>query len=176
MVPPQMSGLLGNRRTPDDATASVVPESGVAGGTMAAMSLSPRLAAVVAALPVRPDSRVLEIGCGPGAAARAVCRRVPEGHVLATDRSARALAQAAWACAAELATGRLELRRVAAEELVLAPGEAAYDLVFACRVGALDGRDPRAGRRALSRIAAVLAPGGVLVVDGREVSLPPAGG
>jgi cyclopropane fatty-acyl-phospholipid synthase-like methyltransferase len=28
--------------------------------------------AIVDALPLRPDSRVLEIGCGPGAAARAV--------------------------------------------------------------------------------------------------------
>jgi hypothetical protein len=33
--------------------------------------LSHRLAAIVEALPLRPESRVLEIGCGPGAAARA---------------------------------------------------------------------------------------------------------
>ena len=40
------------------------------------LGLSPRLAAVVQALPLRPDSRVLEIGCGPGAAARAVAARL----------------------------------------------------------------------------------------------------
>jgi cyclopropane fatty-acyl-phospholipid synthase-like methyltransferase len=56
--------------------------------------LSPRLAAIVDALPVRPDSRVLEIGCGPGAAARAVAARLTTGHILAVDRSATAVAQA----------------------------------------------------------------------------------
>ncbi|MER8437086.1 class I SAM-dependent methyltransferase [Mesorhizobium sp. M1312] len=33
--------------------------------------------------------RVLEIGCGPGAAAREIARRIGDGHVLAIDRSAR---------------------------------------------------------------------------------------
>lgn len=47
--------------------------------------LSSRLAAIVDALPLRPDSRVLEIGCGPGAAARAVAARLVTGHVLAID-------------------------------------------------------------------------------------------
>ncbi len=132
------------------------------------MTLSARLAAVVDGLPLRPDSRVLEIGCGPGAAARAVVTRVPEGFVLATDRSARAIAQAERACAAEIAAGRLGVRQVAAEELALLPGETPYDVVFACRVGALDGRHPAAGRLARARIVDVLAPGGVLVVDGRR--------
>jgi hypothetical protein len=44
--------------------------------------------------------------------------------------------------------------------------------VFAARVGALDGRHPDAGRKALARIAAALAPDGRLYVDGREVPLP----
>ena len=48
--------------------------------------LSPRLAAIVNALPLRPGMRVLEIGCGSGAAARAVVRRVEGGIVLAIDR------------------------------------------------------------------------------------------
>lgn len=131
--------------------------------------LSPRLAAIVEALPLGPASRVLEIGCGPGAAARAVAARVPEGHVLAVDRSATAVRQAREAGRAEIAAGRLSVRRAAVEDLVLEPGEAPFDIVFAVRVGALDGRHPGLERRAHARIAAALVPGGRLFVDGREV-------
>jgi len=46
--------------------------------------------------------------------------------------------------------------------------EAPYDLAFAVRVGALDGRHPRAGRIALQRLRAALVPGGRLYVDGGE--------
>ncbi|WP_216211210.1 SAM-dependent methyltransferase [Amycolatopsis aidingensis] len=140
--------------------------------------LSPRLAAIVAALPLTPESRVLEIGCGPGAAARAVAARLDTGHILATDRSAKAIAQARETCAAEIATGRLSLRQVAAESFQLEPGEEPFDLVFAVRVGALDGRHPEAGKRALARIAAAMAPGGRLFIDGgdplRELPVTPA--
>jgi cyclopropane fatty-acyl-phospholipid synthase-like methyltransferase len=141
--------------------------------------LSPRLAAVVDALPLRPDSRVLEIGCGPGAAARAVADRLVDGHVLAIDRSARAVAQAEAASAGHIAAGRLRFRHVAAEDLVLLPGEEPFDLVFAVRVGALDGRHPEVGRRVLERLAAVTVPGARLFVDGgdplRELTLPGPG-
>jgi SAM-dependent methyltransferase len=141
--------------------------------------LSPRLAAVVDALPLWPAARVLEIGCGPGAAARAVAEKLTSGHILATDRSATAIAQAAVACAAQLRTGRLSLRQVAAEELELAAGEAPFDLVYAIRVGALDGRHPAAGEQALLRIAAVTTPTARLFVDGgdplRELPIPRAG-
>ena len=143
------------------------------------MTLSPRLAALVDALPLRPGMRVLEIGCGPGAAARAVAGRIGAGHVLAIDRSERAIALARAGSAAELAAGRLSLRRVAAEEFVLAPGEAPFDLAFAFRVGALDGRHPAAGREARARIAAALVPGGRLFIDGgaplREIDLRAGG-
>lgn len=72
-----------------------------------APALSPRLRAVVDALPLWPEARVLEIGCGPGAAARAIADRLTTGHILATDRSATAIAQARAACADQLGTGRL---------------------------------------------------------------------
>lgn len=141
-----------------------------------ASDLSPRLAAIVDALPLHPGSRVLEIGCGPGAAARAVAERVRDGHVLAVDRSAAAVAQAAAAGAALIAAGRLSVRQLAAEELALQRGEEPYDLVFAVRVGALDGRHPRAGELALQRIAEVTTPDARLFIDGgdplRELTIP----
>ncbi|WP_328471828.1 class I SAM-dependent methyltransferase [Actinoplanes sp. NBC_00393] len=139
-------------------------------------ALSPRLAAIVDALPLEPHLRVLEIGCGPGAAARAVAARLTTGHILAVDRSATAIAQATTACAAEIAAGRMSVRQAAAEDFVLQPGEDPYDLVFAIRVGALDGRHPEAGRQALARIAAATRPGARLFVDGgdplREAVIP----
>lgn len=141
-------------------------------------SLSPRLRAVVDALPLRPGLRVLEIGCGPGAAAREVARRVaPHGHVLAIDRSPRAIDQLVRASGDLIAAGLLSARDVACDDLELARDEAPYDLAFAVRVGALDGRHPEASARALARIAAALVPGGRLLVDGgeplRELPLPP---
>ncbi|WCN04162.1 SAM-dependent methyltransferase [Streptomyces sp. M92] len=139
--------------------------------------LSPRLAAVVDALPLTPRARVLEIGCGPGAAARAVAARLVSGHVLAVDRSARAVAQAVAGSAREIASGRTSVRCVVAEDFVREPGEGSFGLVFAVRVGALDGRHPEAGRRVLQRVAAALAPGGRLFVDGgdllREIAVRP---
>ena len=138
--------------------------------------LSPRLAAVVDALPLRPDSRVLEIGCGPGAAARAIADRLVTGYVLALDRSATAVAQVLAGSAAQLASGRLGVRQAAIEDFVPRPGEEPFDLVLAVRVGALDGRHPEAGQRALRRIAAATTPGARLLVDGgdplRELVIP----
>jgi SAM-dependent methyltransferase len=137
--------------------------------------LSSRLRAIVDSLPLREGMRVLEIGCGPGAMAREMARRVGGGHVLAIDRSAKAIAQARALSRAEIASGKLSLRQVAVEALELEPGEAPFDIAVAVRVGALDGRHPEAGRRAKRRIAAALIPRGRLFIDGgdplREISL-----
>ncbi len=119
------------------------------------------------ALPVQPHFRVLEIGCGPGAAARAVAARLTTGHILAIDRSASAVRQAAAAAG----DSRMSVRQVAIEDFVPEPGEGPFDLVFAVRVGALDGRHPGAGRQAMRRIAAATAPGARLFVDGRETPI-----
>jgi cyclopropane fatty-acyl-phospholipid synthase-like methyltransferase len=138
--------------------------------------LSPRLQAIVDALPLQPDSRVLEIGCGSGAAARAVATRLDTGQILAIYRSAQAIEQARTAAAEAIASGRMAVRHVTAEDFKLQPGEAPYDLVFAIRVGALDGRHPKAGQEALRRIAAATTPDARLFIDGgdplRELRIP----
>ncbi|MDT2007544.1 class I SAM-dependent methyltransferase [Rhodococcus opacus] len=128
--------------------------------------LSPRLAEIVAALPIRPHVRVLEIGCGPGAAARAIADKLTTGHILAIDRSATAIAQLKACSSDQIAAGRLSARHVAIEDFTLAGDEEPFDLVFAIRVGALDGRHPHAGRAAIEHIAAATHPRARLFIDG----------
>jgi SAM-dependent methyltransferase len=142
-------------------------------------ALSPRLKAIIDGLPLRPGLRVIEIGCGPGAAAREVAHRVgAHGHVLAVDRSAKAIALLTESAADLIAAKRLTARQVAAEELELHPDEERYRIAFAVRVGAFDGRDPHAGALALERLRHALVPGGRLFVDGgnplREIKVPTA--
>lgn len=131
-------------------------------------ALSPRLAAIVDALPLRPGIRVLEVGCGPGAAARAIAHRIGSGHVLAIDRSARAIDQARRACAAEIGAGRLSLRQVSVEEFELESDDLPFDIAFAVRVGAVDGRYPELEQRALDNIARALGPTGRFFIDGGD--------
>lgn len=94
----------------------------------------------------------------------------------AIDRSAAAVAQAEAAAVDEIASGRMSVRRVAAEDFVLRTAEEPYDIVFAVRVGALDGRHPELGRRVLTRIAGATTAAARLFVDGgdplREVPIP----
>ncbi|WP_298945973.1 cyclopropane-fatty-acyl-phospholipid synthase family protein [uncultured Paracoccus sp.] len=117
------------------------------------------------ALPLRPGLRVLEIGCGPGVAAREVSRRIGDGRIVAIDRSAKAIALAVAGSASELETGHLEFRTVAIEDFARDPGEGRFDLAFAMRVGALDGRHPKAGQRVMTRLKAALKPDGLLFID-----------
>jgi protein-L-isoaspartate O-methyltransferase len=130
--------------------------------------ISLRLAAIVEALPISPQSRVLEIGCGSGVAARAIARRLGSGHVLAIDRSAKAVALARAGSVVEIESGRMSVRHVAAESFVLTPDEQPIDVVFGIRVGALDGRHPDVGSKAMARIRAALAPGGRVFIDGGD--------
>lgn len=131
-----------------------------------ARDLSARLLEIIEALPLQPGQRVLEIGCGPGAMAREIARRIGDGHVLAIDRSETAIRQAIAGSAAEIASGRLAFRCIAAEDFMLEPGEVPFDLAVAIRVGALDGRHPETGRLARARIAKALVAEGQLFIDG----------
>lgn len=131
-----------------------------------ATSISLRLAEIVEALPLRPGMRVLEIGCGPGVGARAVLARVGNGHVIAIDRPIKAITRAKAGSVAEIESERLEFRCVAIEDFALAEGEQPFDLAFAVRVGALDGRHPHAGCIALDRLRQALTPNGRLFIDG----------
>ncbi|HYF03893.1 MAG TPA: class I SAM-dependent methyltransferase [Patescibacteria group bacterium] len=128
--------------------------------------LSKRLADIVHALPLIDGIRVLEIGCGPGAMAREISRRIGSGHILAIDRSARAIQQATNGSKAEIESGKLLFRHVAIEQFRLKPNEKKFDIAIAVRVGALDGRHPEIEKQALANIAHALTENGRLFIDG----------
>src|SRR3954447_24317723 len=61
---------------------------GAIGGVVMAIENGAANRLVVNRMNLRPGDRVLEIGCGPGVAARTAAQRVaPTGHVVAIDRS-----------------------------------------------------------------------------------------
>ncbi len=131
--------------------------------------LSERLRSVVDALPLRPGLRVIEIGCGPGTATIEVARRVgPTGHVLAIDRSDSATSQLRRSAADLVAEGRITIHTVAIEHFELPQHEPRFDLAFAIRVGALDGRHPQTLDDAMARISGALTPHGRLFIDGGD--------
>ncbi len=178
-APPPERGRSSKGSAPN-ADWSLDPSRGTGRSVAVHVALSPRLREIVDALPLRPGLRVIEIGCGPGAAAKEVARRVgPTGHVLAVDRSTKAIGQFVASASDLIAAGVLSVRNISCEELVLTPDEEPYDLAFAVRVGALDGRHPHAEARALERLARAIVPGGRLFVDGgdplRELTLSAPG-
>lgn len=137
--------------------------------------LSPRLLEIVHALPLKKGIRILEIGCGPGAAAREIVNRIESGYVLGIDRSAKAIEQAIKNSQAEIKKGKLAFRQVSAEKLELAEGEPLFDFAFAIRVGALDGRHPEIEKAVIQKIKQTLKKNGKLFIDGgnllKEVKL-----
>lgn len=137
--------------------------------------LSKRLLEIVDALPLRNGIRVLEIGCGPGAMAREIARRIGDGHILAIDRSAKAIQQAMSGSEAEMKNGILSFRQSAIETFELEPNETQFDIAIAVRVGTLDGRHPEIEELSLKRITKALTKNGKLYIDGgnplKEISI-----
>ena len=128
--------------------------------------MSERLRPVVEKLNIRPNERVLEIGCGHGVAATLVCERLEEGHLTAVDRSAKMIQAATRRNAAYVEAGRAEFLVASLEDLDL--GDRRFDKIFAVRVG-LFHRDPERARRLVERW---LAPGGEVFTF---FDLPPEG-
>jgi ubiquinone/menaquinone biosynthesis C-methylase UbiE len=87
-------------------------------------SLAPFEAALESVEP--PPKRVLDLGTGTGAGARAVAGRFPEAEVVGADLSERMLAEARRALPAELAS---RIRFEAADASALPYDDASFDLV-----------------------------------------------
>jgi len=115
-----------------------------------------RLRTIVGQLDVRPDDRVLEIGCGHGVAATLVCERLDGGRLTAVDRSPKMIAAATRRNAAYVEAGTAEFLLMHLEQLDL--GDRRFDKVFAVRVG-LFHREPE---RARAIVEPWLAPGGAV--------------
>lgn len=126
-----------------------------------------RISWAVARLDVQPGDRVLEIGCGPGWAVDAVCRRLDGGRVVAIDRSPTALSRCSKRNAEHLAARRAELQQTALADL--RAERACFDKALAVNVnlfwtGAAD--------RECLILREVLKPGGIV----HAVYEPPPGG
>ena len=119
--------------------------------------MTERLLSVVEQLDIRPDDRVLEIGCGHGVAATYVCERLKGGHLLAVDRSPKMIEAAARRNAACVEAGKAEFLVADLEDLDL--GGRRFETIFAVRVG-LFHREPDRARRIVERW---LAPGGTIL-------------
>jgi ubiquinone/menaquinone biosynthesis C-methylase UbiE len=120
--------------------------------------VSERLRAIVERLDIRPDDRVLEIGCGHGLAATLVCERLDGGRLTAVDRSAKMIEAASRRNAAYVEAGIAEFLVAELEHLDL--GDRRFDTIFAVRVGHFHRHPDRA--RAL--VEPWLAPGGQVLV------------
>jgi ubiquinone/menaquinone biosynthesis C-methylase UbiE len=118
------------------------------------LSMTARLEAIVDQLGLRPDHRVLEVGCGHGVAATLVCERLEEGRLTAIDRSAKMIEAAAARNARFVEAGKAEFLVASLEDADL--GARRFDLIFAVRVG-LFHREPD---RAYALAERWLAPGG----------------
>ncbi len=84
---------------------------------------------------VRPNHRLLEIGCGNGTAISYVCQRLTTGSILAIDRSASAVARATQRNAAYIVRGVARVEAVDLADL-LVPARR-FDTVFAINVNLL---------------------------------------
>jgi cyclopropane fatty-acyl-phospholipid synthase-like methyltransferase len=101
-----------------------------------------RLEWAVEVLDVRPDDRILEVGCGPGVAVALVCQRLRGGSITAIDRSRTAIERASARNAEHVAAGRARfvcLELAAAGEL----GQR-FDKIFAVNVNLFRTREPGA--------------------------------
>jgi SAM-dependent methyltransferase len=118
-----------------------------------------RLVWAVETLGVRPDDRLLEVGCGHGVAVSLVCERLTGGLVLGVDRSAKMIEMATRRNATHVAAGRAAFQVAALHEADL--GDARFDVVFAIHVPVLLRGDPR---REMEIVRSHLVPGGRFVL------------
>lgn len=119
-----------------------------------------RNAWTVELLDPKPDSRVLEIGCGPGLALRHLAERCPQGLVVGLDRSKAMLAQAARRNRDAVRAGRVQLRQGDIELSDAVADPASFDRILAVNVAMFFSERART----LKRLRALLREGGRIAI------------
>lgn len=79
---------------------------------MALRTVPERIRWAVDFMDVQPSDHVLEIGCGPGAAAELICSRLETGKLFAIDRSESGVDRTKRRCAAYVEDGHLTVRQI----------------------------------------------------------------
>ena len=79
---------------------------------MALQTIPPRIRWAVDLMDVQPSDHILEIGCGPGAAAELICERLETGKLFAIDRSESGVDRTKRRCAGFIESGRLTVRQI----------------------------------------------------------------
>ncbi len=114
-------------------------------------------AAVIEALELRPGTRVLELGCGPGRLAIAIARQYPQVAVEAVDADAAMIALTQrYAKKAEVAIN------VVQADVAMLPLSGPYDRVYSTLV--FHHLRPDRKQQALQEVRRVLRPGGWFVI------------
>jgi ubiquinone/menaquinone biosynthesis C-methylase UbiE len=116
---------------------------------------SSRQVEAIEALGIRPDDRVLELGCGHGVAAGLVCERLTTGYLVALDRSQTMIEVATKRNAEHVASGRARFVCTALEDADF--GDERFDKIFGIHFPPALRHDPEGTRRLVERL---LAPGG----------------
>lgn len=119
-------------------------------------------------LAVRPDDRLLEVGCGHGVAVSLVCEKLTTGTITAIDRSPKMIEMATRRNREHVDAGRAEFEAVALEDADF--GDRRFDKAFSFNVAPF-WRDPE---RALGAVRDHLEPDGSVYVfwDARHFSSP----
>jgi cyclopropane fatty-acyl-phospholipid synthase-like methyltransferase len=126
---------------------------------MSGAKAAERLVWAVEMLDVRPEHRVLEIGCGHGVAVSLVCEKLSGGHVVAVDRSAKMIEMAAKRNAAYVEAGRASFQAAPLHEADFR--DERFDRVLAIHVPVFLRGDPA---RELAIVREHLAPDGRLAL------------